>query len=166
MIMLNKARIGIGIAAIGLAASMVPAVSASASVSRTAGIHAIQLVQKSSLCKSDEKLSAAAAKTEGGSALEKDIESGNFGAVKKLMLATFTSESSLEKAYNAYLSGAPKNVQSAASESLKFDGTIKSDIEKSNSMTQFESYIESAEKNPKLVAAEKVLSAYSEKKCG
>ena len=161
--MLKKAKLGIGIAAIGMAVSMVPAVSASASVNRAASVH---VVVKSSLCKADSSLAAAAAKTDGGSKLEKDIETGNFAAVKKLMLATFTSESSLEKAFEAYLSGAPKNVQSAASESFKFDGTIKSDIEKSNSMAQFESLIESAEKNPKLLSAEKVLNAYQQKKCG
>jgi hypothetical protein len=48
---------------------------------------------------------------------------------------------------------------------LKFDGTLKSIIQKSTSLTQFESNVQTAETSPKVAAATKTLDTYTQKQC-
>jgi hypothetical protein len=157
-IMLKKAKIGLGVATIGMALSMVPAVTASASVSASATL------RTSSLCKAYKADLKAASKSESAS-IEKAIESGNWPAAQKALLSAFNGESGLEKSLVASLASAPSKVKAAASVSLKFDATLKSLIQKSKSLTQYESLVTAASKNPKLAAAEKVLDAYTQKEC-
>jgi hypothetical protein len=157
---LNRAKVGIGVATIGMALSLVPALSASASIARSASI------QKSGLCKAYTADQKAELKTSTGSALEKAIEAGNFTAVKKALLSSFAGQSKAESEMNAFLSGASSKVRAAAGVILKFDGTLKGIIEKSTSMTQFESGISTAESNPKVTAALKTLDGYTNGLCG
>jgi len=156
--MLKKAKIGLGVATIGMALSLVPAVTASASVRESSA------VRTSALCtayKADIKASSSAVTAK----ITKAIESGNWPAAQKALLSAFSSEAGLEKNLISALNSAPSNVKAAAAVSLKFDGTLKGIIQKSKSMTQYESAVTSASKAPKLAAAEKVLDAYTQKTC-
>ena len=156
--MLNKAKIGLGVATIGMAFSLVPAVAASASV-RT-----VRPVQTSALCKV-YKADLAQSTKSTGAAITKAIESGNWPAAQKALLSAFASAGGAEKALVAALASAPGNVKSAAAVALKFDGQLKSIIQSSTSMTQYESKVTSASQNPKLTAAEKTLDSYTAKQC-
>lgn len=163
--MLNKAKIAVGVATIGMAMAVIPALSgsASAAVSRTASV---RVVATSALCKAYKSEQQAAVKTESGSAIEKAIESGNYATVKKDLLASFGGEQKEEQVMIGFLSGAPSNVKAAAQVSVKFANSLKTIISNSNSMAQFEAGITTAEKNKKLQAAEVTLSNYTNKMCG
>ena len=156
--MLRKAKIGLGVATMGLAVCLVPAVSASA------GVRASATVRSSALC-ATYKADLKAASKEESSSVEKAIESGNWPRAQKALLSTFNVDAGEEKTLVSDLASAPSSVRSAAGVSLKFDATLKSDIEKSKSMTQYESTLTSASENPKLEAAEKVLDTYTQKEC-
>jgi hypothetical protein len=99
-------------------------------------------------------------------ALAKVIQSGNFASIKKAMLASFNGEANTEKAFTAFLKGASSRVKAAAAVSLKLANSFKSIIEKSTSMTQFESSITAAEETPKVMAALKLLDGYTTGLCG
>jgi hypothetical protein len=130
-----------------MALAAVPAATASASV------------EKSSICKAYK--SEEAKQTKASTNLAKEMESGNWSAIKKTLLATFNSEASAEKSFDGYLSGASSKVKAAAAVALKLDSTFKTVIEKSTSLTQFEAGITSAESTPKVKSALAVLDAYS-----
>jgi len=135
--------------AIGMALAVVPAATASASI------------EKSSICKAYS--SEEAKQTKASSNLAKEMESGNWNAIKKTLLATFNSEASAEKSFDGYLNGASSKVKAAASVALKLDSSFKSVIQKSTSLTQFEAGITAAESTPKVKSALAVLDAYSAK---
>jgi hypothetical protein len=157
-----RAKVGIGVATLGMALSVVPALSASASMARSASMQK----SDSGLCKAYKADQQAEVKSENGAAMEKAIESGNFAEVKKDLLASFGSASKIQGEMNQYLSGAPSKVRSAAGVVLKFDGTLKGIIANASTITQFESGAQAAEKAPKVVAALSTLEAYSNKVCG
>ncbi len=162
--MLQSAKIGIGIAALGMAVALVPAASASASVSGVDAVHSVSALGISSQCKA-YKADGEAAEKADGSALVKAIESGNWADAQKALLSSFNNETSAEKTVLGTLSHSPSSVKGALAVVLKFDGTIKSIVEKSTSLTSFETSIGSAETAPKLKSAEKTLSAYFDKQC-
>jgi hypothetical protein len=154
--MLQRAKLGVGVIATGLAlvlaVAVLPAATASASIER------------SSICKAykaEETKSINA-----GAALGKDIESGNYAAIKKALLATFNGEANSEKQFLAVLNGASAKVKAAAAVSLKLVNQFKSIIEKSTTVAQFEAGITAAESSPKIKAALTVLDAYTTKLCG
>ncbi|MGP0032208.1 MAG: hypothetical protein ACLPVF_17105 [Acidimicrobiales bacterium] len=162
--MLHATKIGIGIATIGMALALVPAVSASASVRGVTSVRSVEALQTSSLCKAYKSDAKAEEGTEG-TALVKAMESGNWAAAQKAMLAAFGNETTAEKEMVAALSSAPSKVKSAASVILKFDGTLKGIIEKSTSITSFSTAVESAETSPKIKSALSTLDAYARKLC-
>jgi len=138
--------------AIVTAVAVMPAVTASASIA------------KSTVCKAYTAEENKQEKSESG--LEKVYESGNWSKIQKALLSSFSSEASAEKSFDAYLNGASSKVKAAAAVALKLDNSFKSVIQKSTSLTQFESGITAAESTPKVKAALKVLDAYSTKLCG
>jgi hypothetical protein len=163
--MLNKLKLGLGIAAVGTGLAMVPAIApASAAVSRVSAVSAVSSLRSSALCGAYKKEGSSLANTEGG-ALAKAMASGNWPAVQKALLASFNSESGAVKGLEAALSSAPSNVKAAAATFFKFDGQIKSIVQSSTSLTQFSSQISSIEESPKVQAALKTMSAYGEKLC-
>jgi hypothetical protein len=120
-------------------------------------------IAKSSICKAytaeqNKELKAS-------NALEKDITSSNWAKVQKALLSTFSGEASAEKQFAAYLNGASAKVRAAAAVALKLDASFKTVVQKSTSLTQFESGITAAESTPKVKAALNVLEAYSNKLC-
>ena len=150
--MLFRAKLYVALLAAAVGLALLPAATASATVA------------KSALCnsyKSEENKQLKAS-----TALEKKIESGNWTSIKSALLATFKGEAGAEKQFDAYLSGASAKVKSAAAVVLKLDGSFKTIIEKSTSLTQYETGITAAEDSPKVKAALNVLSAYTTKLCG
>jgi hypothetical protein len=132
-----------------MALAAVPAATASASI------------EKSSICKVYTAEQNKQAKSETG--LAKIYASGNWAKIQKALLSTFNSEANAEKSFTVYLSGASSKVKSAAAVILKLDNSFKSVIEKSTSLTQFESGITAAEATPKVKSALAVLDAYTTK---
>jgi hypothetical protein len=156
--MLKKAKIGLGIATIGMACSLVPAVAVSASVRTIRPLQTSQFckVYKAELAQSDKSSSAA---------VEKAMTSGNWPKAQKALLSVFNASTGAEKAVISALAGAPSNVKAAAAVALKFEGTLKNDISSSTSLSQYESKITAATQNPKLTAADNTLEAYTTKQC-
>jgi phage tail sheath gpL-like len=99
-------------------------------------------------------------------AITKAIESGNWTAAKKALLASFGQSFQAEQLAVSALSGAPSNVKAAGAVMIRFAGSEKTIIQKSNSATQFETSVEAAAQSPKVASAEKTLSAYFTSKCG
>ena len=162
--MLRRAKIGLGIAAIGMTAALVPAVAASASVQTVRSVGTVRTLQISPLCKS-YKSEAKAQENASGGALEKAMTSGSWPATQKALLSIYNNEGNAEKQVVGLLSSAPGNVKSAANVVFKFEGTLKSIIQKSTSLTQFSGSVTTATENPKVAAALKTLASYFGKLC-
>jgi hypothetical protein len=150
--MLSRASLFVALLAAVVGLAILPAATASATVA------------KSALCKSytaeeNKQLKASAA-------LGKEMESGNWASIKTALLSTFKGEAGAEKEFAAYLNGASSKVKSAAAVVLKLDGTFKTIIQNSSSLTQFTTGIDAAESAPKVKAALNVLSTYTTKLCG
>jgi hypothetical protein len=150
--MLSRAKLCAALLTVVVAMAVLPAATASATVA------------KSSLCKSYK--SEETKQLKASTALGKDIESGNWASIKTALLATFKGEAGAEKEFAAYLNGASAKVKSAAAVVLKLDGSFKTIIQNSSSLTQFETGITAAESTPKVKAALAVLSTYTTKLCG
>ena len=159
--MLQRAKIALGVAAVGMTMALVPAVSASAGV---ASVTSVRSLQENSICKAYQANTKAEEKQDTP-AYTKALETGNWSAIQKLLLSSFKTESSASKALTSALGSAPGNVKSAASVIFKFDGTLKGIVQKSTSMTQFTSGITAAESAPKVKSALATLDAYSQKLC-
>jgi len=150
--MLTRAKLSVALLAATVGLAVLPAATASATVA------------KSSICaayKSEEGKESKASTQIG-----KDMESGNWASLKKALLSTFKSEAGAEKEFTAYLNGASAKVKTAAAVILKLDGSFKTIIQNSTSLTQFESGITAAESTPKVKAALDVLDTYTTKLCG
>ena len=145
--MLQRARLGIGMLAMGVALALLPAATASATI------------EKSALCKA--YTTEVNQQSKGESGLAKEMESGNWPAVQKALLATFGKEASEEKAFAGYLNGASAKVKAAAVVAEQLIGKFKTVIQRSTSLAQFETGITAAETSPKFTAAEKVLDTYT-----
>ncbi|HEY6472705.1 MAG TPA: hypothetical protein VIY26_07420 [Acidimicrobiales bacterium] len=156
--MLHRAKIGIGIATIGMAVALMPAVGASANAKP------VGIIETSAFCKAYKSELQQSGKADSGS-IVKAMESGNWSEAQKALLSVYNSSGKQEKIVEGLLNGAPGNVKSAATVELKFDGTLKSIIQKATSLTQFESNVETAETSPKVQAATKTLDAYTQKQC-
>jgi hypothetical protein len=154
--LVQRAKVGVGVIATGLALvlalAVVPAVTASASINT------------SSICKAAKVEAAKSAK--GSASLGKAMESGNWPVIQKKLLSIFNGEAGAEKAYASVLSGASAKVKAAAAVSLSLVAKFKTIIQNAKSLAQFESGITAAESSPKIKAAEKVLDSYSTKLCG
>lgn len=154
--LVQRAKVGVGVIATGLALvlalAVVPAVTASASVNI------------SSICKAYK--GEVAKSTKGTASLTKAMESGNWPVIQKKLLSIFNGEASSEKEFAAFLSGASAKVKAAAAVSLSLVSKFKTIIENAKSLTQFEQGITAAESTPKIKAAEKVLDSYTTKLCG
>jgi hypothetical protein len=157
--MLHRAKLAVGVVAISGVMALAPLATASASVDKSKGSN-----PNSPLCKLNSSEQKASSKSTN--ALEKAFASPNWSTAKNAMLSAFNSETKAANSLIGLLGGAPSNVKSAIGVLLKFDGTYKTLIQKSTSATQFESSIESAVKNPKLVSAETTLTNYFNGQCG
>jgi hypothetical protein len=163
--MLNRVRIGLGIATIATGLALVPAIApAAATVSRVSAVSAVSSVRASALCGAYKNEGSSLAKTQG-SAIAKAAASGNWSAVQKAFLSSFGSATNALKQLNSTLGGAPSNVKSAVNTFINFEGQIKSAVQSSTSFAQFGAKIEAVSTNPKLQAAEKTLNAYGQKLC-
>jgi hypothetical protein len=170
-VMLNRVKAGIGVAAIGMAMALIPAISpASASVSSVTAVSGLSAVSSvaslssNALCRDYKNQQSASANTQG-SALAKAYESGNWPAIQKSLLSTYNSEAGAISKLESVLSGAPSNVKAAVGTFLQFANSLKGVIQRSTSLTNFATNVEAVSTNPKLASAEKVLAAYGAKLC-
>ena len=164
-VMLNRVKAGIGVATIGMAMALVPAISpASASVSRVASVSSVSSLSSNALCRDYKNQQSASANTQG-SALEKAYASGNWPAIQKALLSTYNSEAGAISKLESVLSGAPSNVKAAVGTFLQFENSLKGVIQRSTSLTNFGTQVAAVSTNPKLASAEKVLAAYGAKLC-
>jgi hypothetical protein len=149
----RKARLGISVLAMAMGLTLIPAVTASATV------------EKSAICKAYAK--DVNTQTKGSAALTKEMASGNWSVVQKALLKTFANEQSAEKDFQGFLSGAPAKVKAAANVALGLVNQFKSVIQSSTSLEQFASQITTLTETPKITAALNVLTAYTKKlHCG
>jgi len=118
----------------------------------------------SQLCVLSRKEAAGDTKQEA--AIEKDIEANHWTAAQRLLIDELNSGAKLEKEAVASLSSAPGPVKAAGAVALKTFGGEKGVIQRSTSINQFETSINTLDAEPKLVAAEKVLDAYQTAQCG
>lgn len=148
-----RRRVGMGIAVAGVGAALTVLPVAPALASGHSGL--------CGLSKSNE-----AAESKATASVTKAIESGNWASAQSALLSSFNSEDKAQALAIAALSGAPSNVRAAGAVMLRFAGTEKKIIQSSTSAAQFESGVESASQNPKIVNAEKLLASYFTTKCG
>jgi hypothetical protein len=143
----RKVRLGIYPVAIGMGLTLVPAVTASATV------------ETSAVCKAyntDVKL-----QSKGSAALAKQIASGKWSSIQKALLTEFSQRASAEKDFSSFLSGAPAKVKAAANVAVGLDNKFKSIVQHSSNVQQFGTAIGKAEHIPKVVAALGVLGNYA-----
>jgi hypothetical protein len=151
--MVRKARIGMGMLALGLALTLVPTVTASAAV------------EKSAVCQAYAK--DVNTQTKGSTALAKQLESGNWATAQKALLKALNNEQGAEKDFQGFLSGAPAKVKAASNVALGLVSQFRSIVQSSTSLEQFGSRITSATESPKVSAALAVLTNYAKKlHCG
>jgi hypothetical protein len=150
--MLARAKLCLALLGIVVATAALPVASASATLA------------KSSICKVYG--SQVTQESKASAALEKKIESENWASIKKALLIAVNGDRGAEKQFAAYLSGASAKVKAAVAVVLKLDASFKSIIERSTSLTGYETGVTTAESSPKVTAALAVLSAYTTKLCG
>jgi hypothetical protein len=115
--MLNRAKAGIGVAAIGMAMALIPAISpASASMSSVSGVSSLS---SSALCRDYKNQQSALANTQS-SALARAYASGNWPAIQKALLSTYSSATVTNSKLESVLSGAPSNVKAAVGTFVQF----------------------------------------------
>jgi hypothetical protein len=152
--MLKRVTIGLGLATVGLACSLVPAVAASASVEKSSN----------PLCNPTKAVTAK--ENKDAAAVQKAMTAGNWPAAQKALLASVAFSLSQEKSALNDLKSAPSNVQKAAATVFKFYTTTEqSAIKNSKSVSDYESK-STAAVGPKEKAAESLINAYSNKLCG
>ena len=150
--MRSRAKLCGALLAVVVATAVLPVATASATLAR------------SSVCKAYETEKAKEAKS--STALDKDVESGNWALIKKDLLAAFKGEADTEREFAGYLGSASSKVKSAAAVVLKLDSSFKSIAQSSSSLSAYEAGITAAESTPTVRAALKVLDAYTAKQCG
>jgi hypothetical protein len=161
-VMLNRAKAGIGVAAIGMAMALIPAISpVSASASSVSGVSSLST---SALCRDYKNQQSALANTQS-SALARAYASGNWPAIQKALLSTYSSATVTNSKLESVLSGAPSNVKAAVGTFVQFENSIKAVIQRSTSLTNFGTQMAAVSTNPKLASAGKVLAAYAAKLC-
>ncbi len=149
--LLRRLGIGASVVAVGMTVAIGPGLPAGAS-------------SQGGLCSLTKNATKAEAKS--SAAISSAIESGNWAVVQKDLLSSFGQATQAEQTAIAALSNAPSSVKAAGSVIIKFAATEKSIIQKSTSLTQFESSEEAAATSPKVASAEKTLAAYFTSKCG
>jgi hypothetical protein len=164
-VMLNRAKAGIGVAAIGMAMALIPAISpASASVSSVSSVSGVSSLSTNALCRDYKNQQSALANTQS-SALARAYASGNWPAIQKALLSTYSSATVTNSKLESVLSGAPSNVKAAVGTFVQFENSIKAVIQRSTSLTNFGTQMAAVSTNPKLASAGKVLAAYAAKLC-
>ncbi len=153
---MGRKKFAIAVAAVGMVAAMAPAAQAGATT-HGSNPHA----KICTLAKSEESGS-----TKSETQIVSAMESGNWAAAKKGLLATFNNGAKVESQAEAALSSAPGNVKAAGKTVLGLDSSEKQAIQSATSATQFETSMQSLEENPKIMSAESVLSKYYTGICG
>jgi len=153
-----------GVALAGLMLALVPTVAASASQ---------DIVAKSTTHYGSDPTSAfcVAVKNEqsgvsqNSSTIKSEMASNKLSLVKKASLEIYGIDAQAARNVQATVHSAPAAVKSAVAETLQFEATLKSIIEKAKSLPKLEAAETAAASSPKVAAAGKVLTAYFDSKC-
>jgi hypothetical protein len=151
------------IVTMSVAAALVPALSASATVAPSSrGSHpnsALCQAYRTTLGSSPNEKAAAAAAI-------KAIGSGNWKAAQKAYLVTFGNEAANDQVLLSALSGAPAQVRAAARTFVASVDALRSTAQHSTSVAQFSKATGVLFKNKKTLAAATTLSKYTVAQCG
>ncbi len=159
----QRVRAGIGVIAVALTMSLIPALSASASMDKgTKGSN-----PDSALCKAyhsnagrDTKDAAAAAKG------QKALESRNWTVARTNYLSAFGGQAKEDQVLLSALGGAPSNVKAAVTVIRDYVTAFRGALEKSNSISQFTKAGAPLVKDRKVPTAENTLARYFIAQCG
>jgi len=155
---LHGSRVAFGAALASVAALLVAVVPASA------GQDAKGSDPGAAICKVDTAFSKTAEKQAAQET--KDIESGNWPAAKKIILADYKSESSELNKYQGVINSLPANVKAAEEVVVKALPALVKSFLKVNSLSQFEALGATLGLSPKAQAASKVVGNYTTALCG
>jgi len=169
----RRAMQGFSVVIIGLALAVAPMAAASASSHKAKHHKTTKSSHKStkkgsnpgsSLCTSLKTEQSSTSKL--GQAVSQAFESGNFTAAKQGMLNALALGLKEEAPAVAALRSAPANVQSAMKGLFKFEGSLKTAIENSTSLTTMESAFTTLGASPQLKANSATVTAYITAQCG
>jgi hypothetical protein len=172
---LHKAKLGVGMATLGLTMVLATSAPASAVQFKAAKHHktthktTTSVASKGSdptgaYCSLGKQLRADILKGSGSEG--QDIQSGNWPALKKIIVAQFNTENKLLPEIERAFSGVPANVKAAEEVELKALPGQEKAIESMTSVAQFTSASETLEGTPQDQAAQKVDEAYEQATCG
>jgi hypothetical protein len=158
-----RVKTGIGIVAAAVALSLLPTLTASASVDKSStGSN-----PNSALCKAyrnsvktDSKGNAASAQA------SKAVQAGNWKAAQKAFLTAYGYEAKDVQNLLSALSDAPSKVKSAMKVLTTYVSAYKSALQKSTSIKQFSKAAQSLSNNNKTTVAANTLSKYYTGQCG
>jgi hypothetical protein len=164
----HSGRIAIGVASLGIVALLTTSAPASAGQFHVIPVHGVATTKGSdpgsAFCKAGAQIKKAALKN--SAAEEKDFENNNWAGAKKIILADYASEASQLKKFESIFNGLPAKVKAAEETELKQLPAQLKIIQKSTTLAQFTTAVGAIDKAPKILAAEKVMLAYSTGLCG
>ena len=148
--------------AVGLVLSLAPLSAAAASTDHVSSSKGAN--PNSALCKNLRAQEAGSAKI--GNSIAAAIESGNLATAKKQMLTSINKGLKSAAPALAALRSASGKVQNAMKGLIKFDNTLKKDIQKATSVANLETSFEALGNNAKLRSEAATVSNYITSQCG
>jgi hypothetical protein len=158
LVLRHRLMQGLGVGAIGLALTLGPAVAAQSAVDR-----ATALQGSGHLCRDLRGAQNSSASV--GNSIASALEKGQFAQAKQQILKSIDLGLKTAAPALADLRSAPKNVQNALKDLIKFDTHLKSVIKKATSITKMDASIQ-ALATPKLTAEAQTVANYLKAKCG
>jgi hypothetical protein len=157
--MFHRARLGIAATTLGVGVLMATAAPVAAATAKGSN-------PNSAFCKETKALEKAAEKSESTPAFAKDIQTGNWPATKKVIMAAFATETKFLKQFSGVINSLPGPVKAAEEVELKqFPSEVKA-VQGMTTMAQFNSEVQKLGQTKKDKAAEKVAAAYTIAQCG
>ncbi|HEX3793984.1 MAG TPA: hypothetical protein VHV57_05760 [Acidimicrobiales bacterium] len=164
--LLHKAKFGIGIAAVGMAAVLIPAAPALAGVHTTATVAASKGSNPNSTVCKLEKAQLAQESSKQETALETALEAGNWKVAQKDLTTVYNAGLKSENQLITSLKSAPSKVQAAIKTALKAIPAEEKAVKNSKSVAQFEKAEEKAVTSSAFTKAGKVVETYITGLCG
>src|SRR5580692_5389535 len=158
LVLRHRLMQGLGVGTIGLALTLGPTVLAQSAVDRTASLQG-----SGHLCRDLRGAQNSSASV--GNSIASALEKGQFAQAKQQILKSIDLGLKTAAPALADLRSAPKNVQNALKDLIKFDTHLKSVIKKATSITKMDASIQ-ALATPKLTAEAATVANYLKAKCG
>jgi hypothetical protein len=163
---IRRAVAAVGIVALGVVVTSVPAVTSSAT-SPNGVVHDVLTrdgAGQSTACK--DLGNAQSQSSNLATTLEHALASGKFTTIKKAVLSEFAVVNKAITAAKTHLGSPPANVKAALATVSSTFSQLEASVRSSTSLSQLEGDFESLGQNPKLENASMVLAAYYGNKCG